>query len=181
MNRIASLLAVVALLFTVAPVRASIPPPVCYTKTQKCCFTYYACGYDTKKVENKTDCPYQKCDEECKDECYPVPKCSYRQVPDGEDCKQVPDGYSFKNVCTPKYKQEEYCVNENKCENKCYPKCYNVPAYCVKYLTYNYPKYCPKSSCDSAYVSDGSDTTPSVYVEPEGTVASETNSTRYDA
>lgn len=180
MSHIAALLAVVAFVLAAAPARASPPEAVCYTKTQKCCFTYYPCGYESKKVENRTDCPYQKCDQECKNECYPVPKCSYRQVSDGEDCKQVVHGYSYKTVCTPKYKQERYCVNENKCENKCYPKCYTVPAYCTKYVYYNYAKYCPKPSCDELYVSDGSDATPSVYVAPQGTVVNTTDGERYD-
>lgn len=174
-------LVLLALLFAAAPVRASAPPPVCYTKSQKCCFTYGACGYESKQVEDKVDCPYQKCDkQECKDECYTVPKCSHRQVSDGEDCKNVLVGYSYKRVCTPKYKQEEYCVQEQKCENKCYPKCYTVPAYCTKQVYTNYPKYCPELACEDEYVSEGSDDTPSVYVEPKGTVYKTTDPVRTD-
>ena len=172
---------ITVLLLCLFGVEATTPAPVCYYKKQKCCFTFQACGYEDKKVEKKVDCPYQKCEQKCSNECYPVPKCSYKQVEDGQDCKQVSDGYyGYKEVCTPKYKQEKYCYDEQKCEQKCYPNCYTVPAYCTKYYYYQYAKYCPVPYCDNLYVSEGSDITPEVYVAPEGEVVKEENGERYD-
>ena len=181
MKLVVSMLGVVVALLSPLGVDAELPPPVCYYKTQKCCFTYGSCGYEKKVIEKRVDCPYQKCEQKCKNECYPVPKCSYKQVEDGQDCKQVSDGYyGYKEVCTPKYKQEKYCYDEEKCEYKCAPYCYTVPAYCTKYYTYQYPKYCPTPYCDKLLVTEGSDVTPSLYVSPTGEYLGEENGPRHD-
>ena len=177
-----ALLAALVLLNCASAKSATIPPPACYIKKQKCCYAYGSCGYVPKKVEKKEDCPYRKCDDEYKTECYAVPKCETKKVQDGEDCREEPDpsGYGTVEKCYPKYVPKKYCVNENKCEKKKYTKCYNVPAYCVKYYYYEYPKYCAKLSCDKLYVDSGSDKAPSDYISPQGNVTKIEEGKRHD-
>lgn len=160
---------------------ASAPKPVCYWKKQKCCFVYGACGYVPKKVTKKVDCPYQKCDSGWKNECYPVPKCYSTQVAHGEECKKVPDGYGWKTVCTPKYVTKQVCDTEQKCEKKKWTKCYSVAAYCLKYLYYEYAKYCAKLSCGDLVLSEGTEAVPKPYVAPEGKLTKTEEGERHDA
>lgn len=100
-------LALVAFLFATI-VDASTPAPVCYYRTQKCCFNYTACGYATKKLEKKVDCSYKKCEEKCEDVCYPDQTCSAQRVEDGEDCKTIPgESYGYSMDCKTKYTMKE--------------------------------------------------------------------------
>jgi len=182
MKLLAVSLATIVLLYSPIGVTASAPAAVCYYNKQKCCFNYAACGYESKKVDKQVDCPYNKCEDAYKTECYPVPKCSYKKEQDGQTCEDVPDpsGYGTVQKCYPKYVNKEYCVNEQKCEQKKYSKCYDVAAYCVKYYYYDYAKYCATLTCDNLYLDSGSDKAPADYVVPEGNLTKTEDGKRYD-
>ena len=158
-------LSVVALFYTmIMTVSAAIPEEVCYYNTQKCCYGWAHCGYDEKKVEEKYDCPYQKCDEACKPHCENKEHCEEKTV--GKACSNVYSYGHYKLVCKPKI--EKVCSTHEVCKEVCHPHCHNVYAKCVKYLYYEYAKYCPNLHCHPLKVTEGSSDEPEVVVDSDG-------------
>lgn len=143
---------------------AVAPEEVCYYNTQKCCYGWSHCGYEQKKVEEKYDCPYQKCAAVCKPHCESKEHCAEKQV--GKECHQkYVDGH-YKLVCTPKF--EKVCATEEVCKDVCKPHCHKVYAKCLKHLHYEYAKYCPNLHCHELKVTEGSSEEPQVVIDKEG-------------
>lgn len=132
-----------------APASALFLKPVCFTKTQVCCYRFAKCGYATRVVTLNKPCPYKKCTKHCKLVCALVRKrvaekynyCTLKKV------KVTPLGlvYKLKKVCVVRVR---YVWKKVKvCKNVCRPKCVVVPATCITKVLYKYAKYCPKLHC----------------------------------
>eukprot|EP00171_Calliarthron_tuberculosum_P001843 IDg1843t1 len=168
-----------------ASLASTIPSPVCFTKTQTCCFKYSSCGFVTKKIRVVTPCPFSKCKNVCHPVCefvpIKVPKkvCFDKKVVTGETCKEVKvlvgHHYVWKNECKPKYVIKHVCeteytvVKKEVCKDVCKKKCKIVKANCIKFNVLKFLKYCPRLSC-SRYVTSGSTTKPADFVEKKGKI-----------
>ena len=150
-------------------------PPVCFTKSQKCCFSFFACGVVKRKVTETVDCPFKKCKNVCKPVCktkivkVPFKDCKKVKKQVGEKCKKVKKLVKHKwvwvKVCKPKFAFKRVCVTKFKkkekkeCRKKCDKECKTVQAKCEKIKVLAFTKFCPKLSCDK-FVIDGSDKKP---------------------
>lgn len=156
------------------------PAPVCYTKQQKCCYTYELCGHVPKQVVKKEECSYTKCMKECKDECGPVIQCDLNETKVGS-CDSEDDGDKYGEVGKCVMKRRKRCKTEEKCGFKCRRKCKQVEAYCTRNYYYEYGKYCAVHRCENLVVSEGNDTKPHFVVLKEyGVLEKMENGTRID-
>lgn len=148
----------------------SAPPPVCYVKSQKCCYAYSVCDYVTRKEAVVVPCPFEKCANVCINVCKLDPtkvlkkQCADKKVKAGQVCTNdkvyINEQYVWKKTCKDKYTYKLVCVDnyviENKqvCRRVCKKKCRTVKANCTKYNVVKYAKYCAALSCD-LYVTSG--------------------------
>lgn len=182
---IRSILAIALLYVTIPTVHATGFPPICFTKSQKCCFNFVVCGKVEKKVTETVDCPFEKCSTVCKPVCVinekkvPFKSCKDVKTKVGETCKKVKmyvnHKWILKNVCKPKFAIKKVCetkikiVKEKVCKPKCDKVCKTIQATCEKIKILSFPKFCPKLSCDK-FVITGSDKTPEDKVGTKSTV-----------
>lgn len=183
MTSVRSILAFALLFATITGSFASVPAPVCYTRSQKCCYNFRPCGVIVKRVKVVTKCPFKKCGFKiCKNVCkfitVQVPKkvCKKVKTPTGkETCKKVkvpgpkPGVYIWRKVCTKDYITKNVCkiikvpTKKRVCEKVCSTICKTIPAICVKFAIYNSPKFCPRRSC-TKFTITGSTVRPKIYI-----------------
>eukprot|EP00171_Calliarthron_tuberculosum_P001844 IDg1844t1 len=179
------LLFAAALVCTLVPtiVASSIPAPVCFVKSQKCCFKFVTCGFITKKVRVVVPCPFKKCEKVCRPECKLVPTkvpkkvCIDKKVEAGKTCTKTKvyehGKLVWKEACKPKFVIKKVCetkieiINKKVCTNVCKNVCKTVDALCEKFNVVQFIKYCPTLRCES-FKTSGTSTKPADFVAKSG-------------
>lgn len=186
MTSIRSMLSMALLFAMITGSLASVPAPTCYTKSQKCCWTYKPCGKIVKRIRVVNPCPFKKCGFRvckvvCKHITVNVPKevCKVVKTPTGATtCKKVkvpgptPNEYIWRKVCTKDYLTKNVCntiqvpTKKRVCEKVCNKVCKTIPAKCVKFGIYHAPKFCPRRSC-TRFIITGPTARPKLYFGPK--------------
>lgn len=181
------LFVIAALLIALIPgsLATGLPSPVCFSRTQQCCYKYSACGSVTRRVSVSSPCTFTKCSNVCKDECNDVPTkvsknvCVDKKVVVGKICGNGKDygsfGHSWKQACKPKFAIKRVCGNKivevikNVCKKVCKNECRTVNGICIKINTVQFPKFCANLSCDTTG-SNGNGSRPADIVGKKGKI-----------
>ena len=155
--------AFVSALLAVSVCASGIPKPVCFKKSQECCFKFAVCGKVKKSDTENIPCPFKKCFPVCAPKCkivtkkIPTKKCTNKKVIVGQTCKKIKIKkghlWIWKKVCTPKFGFKKICKTIiitkkiKKCKKVCNKVCKLVQAVCPKTTVRVFLKYCAKLSC----------------------------------
>lgn len=178
------------LLLAVAPT-ALASQTVCFTKTQRCCYAFQACGKVLKNDEQKVSCPFNKCTNVCAPKCtinlqrLPVRKCVQKRVAVGNHCSKVLVRHGhrlvWKHVCKPKFAIKHVCSTVftvkklRVCKNVCKVVCKRIHAVCTKVETREFIKFCPKLTCGALL---GARAAPAAFVSKTGKLIRASSSRR---